>query len=189
MCDQRTIEVEAKGGRTYVLAADAENAMKLASFFSWYEQSSQIAAEWKEDWGCKRTYKVTLRDYINGGDVICKLLAGKQHKEASDKLLQQAEADCRANSSTSNTEKLNKLRVKIEKESKEFAMSEKDVFFLSILGLTLETAESSAGAVLQATKLLAHSKSALKYIDDKICAGLGQKFGTAVVTSVLVSIE
>lgn len=186
---QACLEVGLRGGRILYYACPPSAAIHLAAFLSCYETASQWCEDWRDSWGSKRKYVVTLRDYINAGSAIAKLSLSKKYEENKTEEKEREKARLEANKKASEAEKkryLDEKEKQIAENKQSLQLTEKDLFYLAVLGLTVETAIAAGGAVLKGIEKYYEYKHRIKEMDKAVTYGLLFAIGGGIITSFLV---
>lgn len=177
MDKQLAFKVTVANGRRYTLSSNMDEAGSWLAYFTWWKNSYRVSQRWVELWGSRQKEKLTVRDWVQAGQVAAKLALGEIYLEKNgvtkDELL---------NNRISRTDKRDQSKqIKLDKLLQEwnanYAITDSDKEYLKICGLENENVGSSQSKIIASIKDLIHKQGSYYRVDQEVLYGqVGNSF-------------
>lgn len=175
MDKQLAFKVTVAGGRRFTLSSNTEDAGGWLAYFTWWKNSYRMSRRWVELWGSNQKEKLTVRDWVQAGQVAAKLALGEifleKNKITKDELLNNKVSE---NSKRLSQNKLDKL---LKEWMRNYAITESDKAYLKICGLEDENVGNSQSKIIASIKDLVHKQGSYYRVDQEALYGqVGNSF-------------
>jgi hypothetical protein len=158
-------KVTVSGGRRYTLAASGENALKWISYFTWFSNAKRSAEKWIDDWGTRKSAKITIRDWALAGTVVAKISLGAVFLEETKAAIVKAKK-------AEKWRQVKKLQDKMSTTwAKCYEVTARDKFLVSTVGLDMSSLQDAQNKVISTIKSLVMHKAYFQQFDRSFCFG------------------